>query len=173
MLVTRLFSPTSVSRSTVFLSFLSKRSLATRRPLASHLASCSNSNTASSPSRSVSVATMSTAAALPQQPQHFPQPEDAPTSTSPHLSDSETPASSRDSSRSGSKSRKQEEQRGQQRMSTYFPLGYKEAAYQWVSSCLSHRPSASLRSRPTTSPSMPNADYYRRELVDKPLACRI
>lgn len=130
MLVSRIFSPISVSRSTVSLIV---NSLATRSPLASHLVRCSNSNTAFPPCRRVSLATMSTAAALPQQPQHFPQPEDAPTSTSTHLSDSETPLSSRDSSRSGARSRKQEDQRGLQRMSTFFPLGYKEAAYQWVS----------------------------------------
>ncbi|KAL1858892.1 hypothetical protein Daus18300_009761 [Diaporthe australafricana] len=73
---------------------------------------------------------MSTAA-LPQQPQHFPHPEAAPTATDTHPSDSEKSSSSRDSSRSGSRSRTQKGQRGLQRMSTYFPLGYKEAAYQW------------------------------------------
>lgn len=130
MLVSRAIVPISTPRSIASLRFL-----ATRRPLASsHLARCSNSTTASPPCRIVSLGTMSTAAVLPQQPQHFPQPEvAAPTSTSSRPSDSKTPSSSRDSSRSGSKSRKQEEQRGQQRMSTYFPLGYKEAAYQWVS----------------------------------------
>jgi hypothetical protein len=117
------------------------RFLATRRsPLASsHLTGCR-------PWRTVSLGNMSTAAVLPQQTQHFPQPEAAPTSTSPRPSDRETQTSSTSSTRSGSKSRGKEEQRGQQRMSTYFPLGYKEAAYQWVSLPVS------LASAPTAIP---------------------
>lgn len=75
------------------------------------------------------VATMATVA-IPQQPpsQHLPPPDSAFPST--------TPSSSRASSRSGRKSRKSTDAKkprsGDSRMSGFFPLGYKEAASQWV-----------------------------------------
>lgn len=100
------------------------------------------------PRPAASVATMSTVA-VPQQPLSTPlphhhhhhhhrhhQPYDKPADAA---FDSETPSSSRASSRGpvprsrNSHDRKKELQPGQaSRMSAFFPLGYKEAAAQWV-----------------------------------------
>lgn len=86
--------------------------------------------------RPVSAAKMTTVA-IPQQHIQHPPPPLEHSSTPNSASDSETPASSRKSSRSASRSSRRSrestrQQPGLQRMSGYFPLGYKEAAYQWV-----------------------------------------
>lgn len=123
------------------------------RPLVLSLfsATCSNRPSLYSHHRLVSAATMSTVA-IPQQHhhhhQHPPPPPHVEQPDSPKsASDSETPSSSRKSSRSGSRSRRSKDstrqQPGLQRMSGYFPLGYKDAAYQWV--CRSRESTSYIR----------------------------
>lgn len=82
--------------------------------------------------RGISVARMSATVAIPQQPhsQHPPATDD--------INASRTSSSSRASSSSGRTPRKSTDdktkpQSGNSRMSGFFPLGYKEAASQWVS----------------------------------------
>lgn len=89
----------------------------------------------------VSVARMSASVAIPQQPFSQPKPTSEENNTS--AFPSRTSSSSRASSRSGKKSRKSidETAKPQLRMSSYFPLGYKEAASQWVCSVLTRMPS--------------------------------
>lgn len=103
---------------------------------------CSNIDCAYNTRTAGSVARMSTVA-IPQQPLSQPIHHQPPSpSYDPHDSafDSETPTSSRASSRSGRQSRRSQDRTksppsGQaSRMSAFFPLGYKEAASQWVCS---------------------------------------
>lgn len=122
-------------------------------------ATCSNSpnnpNTYNS-RQPASAATMSTVAIPvsqhPHQP-HHPHPHSSPRQQDQEYNlpsdgfDSETPSSSRASSRSRTSAKKsrnspdQKQQSGsQQRMSAFFPLGYKEAAYQWVCPFLFYAP---------------------------------
>lgn len=90
-------------------------------------------------SAAVSVARMSASVAIPQQPhsQHQPASDENTTSAFPTRTSSSSP--SRASSQSGRRSRqstdeKTKAQSGNPRMSAFFPLGYKEAASQWVCS---------------------------------------
>lgn len=123
-------------------------------------ATCSNKFSTCNTRSAGSVAIMSTSAAIPQQDhrqdhslhQNSEPPSDA--------FDSETPTSSRASSRSGrasrkssSKSRKvtQPQPASEKRMSAFFPLGYKEAAYQWVQLILLQLHCTSVQKSPTTN----------------------
>lgn len=117
--------------------------LATRLLLAPFSATCSiNSLSPYSSNRRrllVSAAPQMSTVAIPQQDQHQHPAPQQPASPD-HASDSETPSSSRKSSRSRSRSARRSKesnrpQPGLQRMSAYFPIGYKEAAYQWVCHC--------------------------------------
>lgn len=135
-------------------------------------ATCSNIYFSSNRCRPVSAAKMSTVAIPQQHTLHSPslQHPDSPD----NASDSETPASSRKSSRSASRSSRRSkestrQQPGLQRMSGYFPLGYKEAAYQWVCSLsLFHLSKPwSLRATRLTSTSFPG------HIVDQRIASHL
>lgn len=126
--------------------------LATRSRLGARIillpsATCTNKHNTYISRRADSAATMSTVAIPTPQHAHphhhhiHSQPlQQDPTNTPSDGFDSETPSSSRESSRSGTSGRRaknskeiQQQSGSQQRMSSFFPLGYKEAAYQWVS----------------------------------------
>lgn len=112
----------------------------------------------------VSVANMSASVAIPQQPhsQHPPASEENTRSAFP----SRTSSSSRASSRSGRRSRNSTDEKAkpQSRMSAYFPLGYKEAASQWV------------RSAPTMASHAPQHHLlltFYPSTVEQPLSSRL
>lgn len=106
---------------------------------------CTNTSCACNTRLAASVATMSTVA-IPQQPLSQPlhhhhtqlpssyEPHDSTLDSEPPISPSSTSSKSSRRSRKSSQDRKTEEvQPGQtSRMSAFFPLGYKEAASQWV-----------------------------------------
>lgn len=145
-------------------------------------ATCSNKNCAYNTRLAASVATMSTVA-IPQQPLPQPlplhnnhhnqqhSPSDDPTDSA---FDSETPTSSRASSTSRRRSRKsQEPDRSQNlplqpsRMSAFFPLGYKEAASQWV--CLLYDALICTR----FASAKYKLTHPRQPIVEQPLPARL
>lgn len=99
-----------------------------------------NTRSPASPGIPASVAAMSTVA-IPQQHDfpHQSSPHQHPTTTpdTDDTFDSETPRSSRESS--SDRTVDQKKPSGFQRMSAFFPLAYKESAYQWVRHCCSLR----------------------------------
>lgn len=95
----------------------------------------------------VVIATMSTAATVSQQPEHLQHSETGSSDKQPQdhsqsRSRPESLSSHRDSTKSSEprfRIRPQSQKSGAKRMSGFFPLGYKEAVYQWVSRTTTNR----------------------------------